>query len=150
MQKLNLPVYQFQIQKEGDKAFIYDAHRKKYIALTPEEWVRQHFLKFLIKEKNYAPGLIATEKTIQFNNLTRRCDIVLYNKQGKPLGIVECKSYSERIGQHVFDQIARYTIPLKVKLLIVTNGMEHYACLLDSGQGTYHFLKDIPEADQLI
>lgn len=144
MQVLNLPTYQFKIKSSENKLFIFDIVRKKYVVLTPEEWVRQHFLHYLIEEKQYPISLIAVEKQLTINNLTKRTDILVFNTQGKPEIIVECKAPNIPISQHTFDQIARYNLKLNATFLIVSNGLEHFYCTLDFKNETYQFLKEIP------
>lgn len=144
MQKLNLPIYSIKLKKKGNKTLVFDPIRKKYIVLTPEEWVRQNFIQFLINEKNYPASLIAIEMGIDLLNTKKRCDIVLYNTKGLPHMIVECKAPSIKISQDTFDQIARYNMTLKTDLLVVTNGMQHYICIMDHQDKLYNFLKEIP------
>lgn len=144
MQKLNLPIYSIKLKKDKNKTFVFDPIRKKYINLTPEEWVRQNFIQFLIVEKNYPASLMAVEMGIDLLNTKKRCDIVLYNTKGLPHMIVECKAPSIKISQDTFDQIARYNMTLKTDLLIVTNGLQHYVCMMDHQNQRYHFLKEIP------
>jgi len=145
MQELNLPNYSLKLKKEGNKNFIFDSIRKKYLVLTHEEWVRQNFIQFLIQEKGYPASLIAIEMGIDVLNTKKRCDIVLFNNEGKAHIIVECKAPSIKISQDTFDQIARYNLTLKTDLLIVTNGLEHYTCIMDHENEQYQFLKEIPE-----
>jgi len=144
MQKLNLPIYSIKLKKDENKTFVFDPIRKKYIILTPEEWVRQNFIQFLIEEKKYPASLMAVEMGIDLLNTKKRCDIVLYNTKGLPHMIVECKAPSTKISQDTFDQIARYNMSLKTDLLIVTNGIQHYICMMDHKNQRYHFLKEIP------
>ena len=144
MQKLNLPIYHFKLKKNKNKTYIFDQIRKKYMVLTPEEWVRQHFVKFLIDEKKYPVSLIAIEKQLTINNLKKRSDILVFNAKGKPDVIVECKSPSVKITQDTFDQIARYNLKLQANYLVVTNGLEHFYCKMDFENETYVFLKEIP------
>ncbi|PKV65036.1 MULTISPECIES: type I restriction enzyme HsdR N-terminal domain-containing protein [unclassified Polaribacter] len=144
MQKLNLPTYNFKLKSSENKMLIFDKLRKKYIVLTPEEWVRQHFVYFLIEEKKYPVTLIALEKQLTINNLKKRSDILIFNTDGKPEIIVECKAPSIKITQNTFDQIARYNLKLRANYLIVTNGLEHFYCKMDFKNETYIFLKDIP------
>ena len=144
MQKLNLPIYSIKLKKEENKTLVFDPIRKKHIILTPEEWVRQNFIKFLIEEKNYPASLMAVEMEIDLFNTKKRCDIVLYNTKGLPHMIVECKAPSIKISQDTFDQIARYNMKLKTDLLVVTNGLQHYVCMIDYQNQCYHFLKEIP------
>lgn len=144
MQKLNLPTYDFKLKSNQNKTLIFDNLRKKYLVLTPEEWVRQHFVQFLIDEKKYPISLIALEKQLTINNLKKRSDILIFNKEGNHEIIVECKAPSIKITQDTFDQIARYNLKLKAKFLIVTNGLEHFYCKMDFKNKTYIFLKEIP------
>ncbi len=144
MQKLNLPFYDFKLKSNEKHTLIFDNLRKKYLVLTPEEWVRQHFVRFLVDEKNYPTTLIAIEKELKINNLKKRTDIVVFNSDGVPDVLVECKSPKIKITQAAFDQIARYNLKLKANYLIVTNGLEHYFCKMDFENETYIFLKDIP------
>ena len=145
MQKLNLPEYKLKLRKENNKPFVFDIFRKKYVSLTPEEWVRQQFAQYLINELDYPPNLIATEYSLKINLLSKRCDIVAFNRKGEPVVIVECKSPTVNITQDVFDQIATYNMNLNVKILIVTNGLKHYCCIADKNNSSYTFLEDIPK-----
>jgi hypothetical protein len=145
MQKLNLPNYKFRVKSNENKTLIFDNLRKKYMVLTPEEWVRQHFVQFLIQEKKYPVSLIALEKQLTINNRKKRTDILVFNKEGSPEIIVECKAPKIKITQATFDQIARYNLKLKANFLIVTNGLEHFYCKMDFEKETYIFLKDIPD-----
>ena len=123
---------------------IFDNLRKKYLVLTPEEWVRQHFVNYLINDKHYPASLIALEKQLVINNRKKRTDILIFNKKGTPEIIVECKAPSIKITQDTFDQIARYNLKLNANYLIVTNGLQHFYCKMDFENETYIFLKDIP------
>lgn len=145
MQTLNLPTYKFRIKSNENKLFIFDILRKKYVVLTPEEWVRQHFVHFLIEEKNYPISLIAIEKKLTINGLTKRTDILVFNTNGEPHIIVECKAPSIKINQATFDQIARYNLKLQSHFLIVTNGLEHFYCSMDFKNECYNFLTEIPD-----
>jgi hypothetical protein len=144
MQKLNLPTYNFKFKSSENKTLIFDKLRKKYMVLTPEEWVRQHFVYFLIEEKKYPISLIALEKQLTINNRKKRTDILVFNTAGNPEIIVECKAPSIKITQATFDQIARYNLKLKATYLIVTNGLEHFYCKMDFENETYIFLKEVP------
>jgi hypothetical protein len=144
MQKLNLPKYNFKLKNSENKVLIFDNLRKKYLVLTPEEWVRQHFVQYLIDEKRYPASLIALEKQLVINNRKKRTDILIFNKNGTPEIIVECKAPSIKITQDAFDQIARYNLKLNAHYLIVTNGLQHFYCKMDFENETYIFLKDIP------
>jgi hypothetical protein len=144
MQKLNLPNYKFKLKSSENKTLIFDNLRKKYFVLTPEEWVRQHFVQFLIDEKKYPVSLIAIEKQLTINNRKKRTDILVFNTDGNPDIIVECKAPQIKITQATFDQIARYNLKLKANYLIVTNGLDHFYCKMDFEKETYIFLKEIP------
>lgn len=144
MQQLNLPQYNFKLKNNEKHTLIFDEFRKKYVVLTPEEWVRQHFVTFLMKEKNYPISLIAIEKQLIVNNLKKRSDILIFSSNGLPNIIVECKAPHINITQETFDQIARYNLKLNANYLIVTNGLDHYFCKLDIENQQYIFLEDIP------
>lgn len=144
MQNLNLPTYNFKLKNSENKTLIFDKLRKKYLVLTPEEWVRQHFVHFLIDQKKYPVSLIALEKQLIINNRKKRTDILVFNAFGNHHILVECKAPSIKITQETFDQIARYNLKLKATYLIVTNGLEHFYCKMDFDNETYIFLKDIP------
>ncbi len=145
MVKLNLPMYAYKIKNRENKLYIFDIVRKKYVVLTPEEWVRQNFMNYLIINKNYPKSIIAIEKQLNFNGLIKRTDILVFDKMGLPDIIVECKAPSIKISQETFDQIARYNLKLDANYLIVTNGLEHFYCKLDHRNKRYIFLKEIPE-----
>ncbi len=149
MLSLNLPSYEPKISEREGKRFIFDILRKKYIALTPEEWVRQNFVHFLINFKGFPKGLLANEITITLNNTIKRCDTVLYSRNMSAKLIVEYKAPHINITQAVFDQITRYNMVLKVDYLIVTNGINHYCCKMDYINNSYSFLKNIPSYDTL-
>ena len=144
MLELNLPHYEFSV-KQSLPVKIFDFIRKKYVALTPEEWVRQNFLKYLVEEKNYPPSLIFLEQTLKVFKMQKRCDAVVYDKKGAPLVIIEFKAPEVALTQKVFDQIARYNISLKVNYLIVSNGLEHFCCSIDANTKSVRFMDDIPE-----
>ena len=144
MELLNLPPYQFKLKKADDRVQIFDAIRKKYVVLTPEEWVRQNFLQYLIQEKNYPSSLIVLEASLKYNQLQKRADVLVYDKSGIPLLMVECKAPSVKITQDTFDQVARYNMIFKVKYLIVTNGLNHFCCLMDYSDNSYRYLEMIP------
>ena len=145
MQKLNFPEYQFRFKSSENKVSIFDQIRKKFIILTPEEWVRQHTIHFLIKQKEYPESLINVEKLIKINDLKKRYDIVIFNPDGSIYLIVECKSPDVKISQEVFDQIARYNLTLQAEYLMITNGISHYYCQMDYNHKKYTFLRDIPD-----
>jgi len=145
MEKLNLPGITARIRdgKNGKKE-IFDEIRKKFVNLTPEEWVRQHFLHFMIARLGFPASLIVVEAAIKYNKMVKRFDILVYRADGKPCMMVECKSPGVEITQAVFDQVAMYNMTLMVDYLAVTNGMAHYACKIDHENRTYAFLRDIP------
>jgi hypothetical protein len=145
MQKLNLPTYPFKLKSNEKQTLIFDNLRKRYFVLTPEEWVRQHFVQFLIEEKKYPVSLIAIEKQLTINALKKRTDIVVFDKSGNPDIIVECKAPHIKIAQDTFDQIARYNLKLNAKYLIVTNGLDHFFCKMDFENENYIFLEEIPD-----
>ncbi len=142
--ELNLPTYSFRIKKEGNKQLIYDNIRKKFLVLTPEEWVRQNFIQFLIKEKGFSASLMAIETGLKINLNQFRADLLVYNRSGNPLLVVEFKAPQVKISQDTFNQIARYNMKFRVPYLIVSNGLDHYCCQLDFEQENYVFLKEIP------
>ncbi|MFV0328903.1 MAG: type I restriction enzyme HsdR N-terminal domain-containing protein [Dysgonomonas sp.] len=144
MLNLNLPPFNINVKKTDGKLSVWDPLRRKFVALTPEEWVRQHFVNFLLTEKGYPSALIANEIQINLNNQKRRCDSVIYDRNLTPLMIVEYKAPDVNITQAVFDQIVRYNIVLKVKYLIVSNGMNHFCCEMNYIDQTFCYLPDIP------
>lgn len=145
MINLNLPTYILKIKNIENKFYVFDIIRKKYVHLNHEEWVRQNFIHFLIEEKFYPKSLISVEKQLKINNLSKRTDILIFDKNGLPNIIVECKAPSIKITQETFDQIARYNLKLNANYLIVTNGIQHYYCKMDHQEMKYIFLKDIPK-----
>ena len=149
MLQLNLPIFQPNLKKTEGEVFIFDQIRKRYLLLTPEEWVRQNFINYLISDKGYPLSLMENEATIKLNNMTRRCDTVVYNNKLKPLAIVEYKRPNVKIDQQVFDQIARYNIVLRVDFLIVSNGLSHFCCKMNYEEQSYSFLESIPKYNEL-
>jgi len=144
MFELNLPSFDVKISSEGEKKRVFDFIRRRYVALTPEEWVRQHFVHFLADEKDYPPSLMANEVQLKLNGMSRRCDTVVYDRSLTPRVIVEYKAPTVEITQKVFDQICRYNLVLRVDYLIVSNGLSHYCCRVDYASQGYSFLPDIP------
>ena len=149
MQELNFPTFEYRFKSTENKVSIFDVIRKKFIILQPEEWVRQHCVHYLINIKNYPKSLINVEKELSINGLKKRYDIVVFNSNGSIRLIVECKSYTVKIDQHTFDQIARYNLALNADYLMVTNGINHYYCLMDQKEKQYTFLEDIPDYNKL-
>lgn len=150
MLELNLPSYNKKVTHKDDKPFILDVIRRQYVALTPEEWVRQHFVHYLIEHKGYPQSLMANEVNLKLNGMSRRCDTVVYDRSLNPRVIVEYKAPTVQITQQVFDQICRYNMVLQVDYLIVSNGLAHYCCKIDYTTRSYSFLQDIPEYSQLL
>jgi len=144
MQKLNFPEYAFRFKNTENKVAIFDEIRKKFIILTPEEWVRQHVVHFLLTAKNFPKSHVNVEKVVKVNGMNKRYDIVVYRPNGTILLIVECKAPSVVISQATFDQIARYNMTLNSGYLMVTNGLNHYFCQMDNEAERYIFLRDIP------
>ncbi len=145
MQPLNFPNYQFRFKNSENKVSIFDEIRKKFIILTPEEWVRQNVVRYLLEECNYPKSLINVEKALKINGLTKRYDVVVFNNDGSINILVECKSTDIKISQTVFDQIARYNMTLKSNYLMLTNGLNHYFCKMDFENEKYFFLKNLPK-----
>jgi hypothetical protein len=149
MFRLNLPQYEIKISEKDGKRMIFDFLRRKYVALTPEEWVRQHFVHFLIEHKGYPKGLIGNEIELQIGAKRLRCDSILYNKMAQPQMIIEYKAPTIPIQQKVFQQISTYNLLLKVDYLIVSNGIQHYCCKMDYDNQKCLFLEGIPEYEKL-
>jgi hypothetical protein len=145
MIKLNLPQFTFRIKSKENKLYIFDPNRKKQVLLTEEEWVRQHFVEYLVRMKKYPRSLIAVEKQCTVEGLAKRTDVLVFDRQGEIDIIVECKAPGVRIDQEVFDQIARYNLALNARYLVVTNGMDHFYCQMDLEKEAYRFLPDIPD-----
>ena len=144
MPQLNLPNAALKTKLVEGTTQVFDAVRKKYLVLTPEEWVRQHFIHYLNKEKNYPLGLMGVEQMVKYNAMQTRADIVLYTADGKPNVIVECKAPKVKITQDAFNQIAKYNFKLKVDFLVVTNGMQHFCCAMDYENNKITFLEEVP------
>jgi hypothetical protein len=142
---LNFPVYSFRFKNSENKVAIFDEIRKKFILLTPEEWVRQHTIQFLLNENQYPKSYINVEKLIKINDLSKRYDVVVFQPNGEIFLLIECKAPEVQITQQTFDQIARYNLVLKAKYLMVTNGLNHYFCQMDFENEKYVFLKELPE-----
>ncbi|HEY4628679.1 type I restriction enzyme HsdR N-terminal domain-containing protein [Flavobacterium sp.] len=144
MQQLNFPSYSFRFKNNENKVAIFDEIRKKFVILTPEEWVRQHVVQFLLQEKKYPKSYINIEKLLKINDLKKRYDIVVFNPDGSIFILVECKAPEIKISQDTFDQIARYNMTLNAQYLMVTNGHNHYFCQMDYEQELYKFLQELP------
>ena len=150
MYELNLPKYGIKIANENGHLTIFDVLRRKYVALTPEEWVRQHFVHYLIGHKGYPQTLMANEIQLAIGNKKLRCDSVLYDRSLKPRMIIEYKAPTINITQKVFDQITVYNMLLHVDYLVVSNGIKHYCCQMDYDNQKYLFLEDIPDYQEII
>ena len=144
MQKLNFQLYNFRFKNNENKVSIFDEIRKKFIILTPEEWVRQHVVQFLLEEKKYPKSLINVEKVLKINGLRKRYDVVVFNSDGSIFILIECKAPEIKITQATFDQIARYNMTMNAQFLMVTNGLNHYFCQMDYENEKYTFLENLP------
>ena len=143
--EINLPPYEIKLREQDGKRQILDFLRRKYVSLTPEEWVRQHFVNYLLNYKGYPKGLLANEVELRVGEKKLRCDTLLYNKGLQPQMIIEYKAPDIELTQRVFDQITAYNFLLHVDYLVVSNGMQHYCCRMDYARHSYAFLQDIPE-----
>ena len=150
MLQLNLPQYSFRIKKQNEKLVIFDSQRKRYVALTPEEWVRQNFIHFLIEEKGYPAAYLAIEKQLNMNGMKKRCDAILYNEHALPFLIIELKAPNVAISQATFDQVAVYNAKLKVDFFIISNGIEHFCCKVNLETARYEFFPEIPDFNQIV
>lgn len=146
---LNLPQYPIKVTRLNGRTVVFDELRRKYVVLTPEEWVRQHFVHYLIHQKGYPQGLVANEIPLTLNGTAKRCDTIVYDRTAHPRVIVEYKAPHVEITQKVFSQISRYNMALHVDYLIVSNGLQHYCCRMDYEAHTYRFLPEIPQYDEL-
>lgn len=147
---LNLPEYETKIAEKDGKSAIFDNLRRCYVALTPEEWVRQHFVHYLLERRDYPATLMANEVSLTLNNTKRRCDTVVYDRNLRPRMIIEYKAPSVKITRNVFAQISRYNIVLRVDYLVISNGLQHYCCKMDYERNSYSFLNDIPDYKEII
>ncbi len=144
MQALNFPSFNFSIKEDEKGWVIFDILRKKFLVLTPEEWVRQHVVHFLIEHRNFPKSLMHIEASIKLGKLSKRCDVIVYNKMQQPIVLVECKKTSHKLTQADFDQISRYNMALNVPYFLLTNGLEHYFFYADQQAQCYKALPDIP------
>jgi hypothetical protein len=150
LKQLNLPGYSFKIIVNGGEERIFDQMRRKFVKLTPEEWVRQNFVQYLVQEGGYPPGLLGIEMQFGHNRLKRRTDILVHNRNGKPVMIVECKSPDVNLTEKVFDQVVDYNRKFQVPYLVVTNGLHHYACRFSDDFRSWEYLMVIPLYGELI
>ncbi|MBR6284487.1 MAG: type I restriction enzyme HsdR N-terminal domain-containing protein [Muribaculaceae bacterium] len=150
MMRLNLPEYAFSVKKnEEGQLQIFDSLRKRYVSLTPEEWVRQHFVRYLITERHYPQALMGNEVSLTQNGIKRRCDTLVADSLGQPLVIIEYKAPSVPVTQATFDQVVRYNMVFHAQYLMVSNGMSHYCCRIDYATNTYAFLPQIPDYSEI-
>lgn len=146
---LNLPAAELKIQQRGDASEVFDPLRKRYVSLTDEEWVRQHVIAFLATDKKVPMHMMSSEKGILVNKLPKRFDILVHDKHGKPVMIVECKAPQIAIDEDVFYQAARYNFTLQVKFLLLTNGLQHHCAEIDYINGKVTFLNSIPSYNEM-
>lgn len=149
LQPLNLPPYPFKISDDNGQLTLFDEIRKKHIVITPEEWVRQHFVQYLINQKKYPKTLIKLEGGLRLHGMAKRTDIVVFNTTGDKILMIECKAPAVAINQKVFDQIARYNMTHRIALLAVSNGLQHYYCQIDFENQAYKFISELPAYDEL-
>lgn len=142
--QLNFPSYPFRLRSEEGRRQIFDEIRRKWVALTPEEWVRQHLARFLVEEKAFPASLIGIEKTIEVNGLRKRFDILAHDRTGRAVLLAECKAPDVEITQEVFDQAARYNMTTGVDIIVISNGIRNYCCRADHESRSYRFLPEIP------
>lgn len=147
IRSLSLPKAQLKLTRKGERIFVWCVVRKKTLVLTPEEWVRQHLIHYLINDKQVPIGLIAAEMPLKVNDLDRRCDVVVFNRSGKPVLIVECKAPEIGLDEKVFQQIAHYNFSLGVDLLMVTNGLHHVVSRIDREENRLVMLEGLPDMD---
>ena len=147
MQPLNLPSLDLEIVEKGGEKVVFDPIRKKHLLLTPEEWVRQHFVQYLINQHGYAKSLIKLEGGLSYNKLRKRTDILVYNRRGEPFMLVECKAAHIPLNQKVFQQASTYNKTIRAKYLVVTNGLSHYCCEINHDLNTFQFLEGFPGFD---
>lgn len=150
MQPLNFPVYSFKTDIKNGQTTIFDPIRKRYVALTPEEWVRQHLIRFLTEERGVPPTLLASERGLMVNGLNQRFDLVVFAKNGAPLMIVECKAPSVKLSEDTFHQAIRYNITLKAHFLLISNGLEHHIAFIDYTTAQLKFLRQIPTYSEMM
>jgi len=148
--ELNLPLAELRIKKQNGKDYVFDRLRKQFVRLTPEEYVRQQFVSFLIEHKGYPSSRLANEISITLGNVRKRCDTVLYDNYLQPVMIIEYKAPTTIISQKTFDQIARYNFALQVPWLIISNGIQHFCCRTDREKNEYAFVNEIPEYEKIV
>jgi hypothetical protein len=149
MERLNLPSYSFSVKHVEEKKLIFDKLRRKYVSLTPEEWVRQHFIQYLVDEKKYPVGLISVERGFDLYKTKKRTDILIFNQLGNPWVLVECKAPSVQVNSLWFDQAFAYNLSIKASFIMLTNGMSHFCMKVKPDFTGVDFLKEIPAFDKL-
>jgi hypothetical protein len=149
MQQLNFPAYNFKFRNHNNRQEIFDPVRRKYVALTPEEWVRQHIIAFLTGNKGYPVSMIGVEKQLILNKQQKRFDLVVFNRNANPLLLIECKAPGVEITEKTFDQAARYNMLLRAEYFLISNGLEHYTCRIDYEHKLYVFIEEIPHFDEV-
>ena len=145
MSSLNLPSFDWDIRESKGSSTIFDPLRKKHIILTPEEWVRQHFTQYLIQHLKYPKSLIQLERGHAYNTLAKRTDILVYGRSGSPFMLIECKASHIKIDEKVFHQASVYNKTIRAKYLVVTNGVQHFCCLIDQASSSFTFMDELPE-----
>ena len=143
--KLTLPEFPIKTRVFGELQHVFDPIRRKYVALTPEEWVRQHFINYLIEYKNYPAGLLAVEHPVMVNKMQQRVDIAAFSRDGSPLLVVECKAPEVKLSHSVFEQASRYNLTLRAPLLAVTNGIKHFCSRVNLEQQSFTMLRELPD-----
>ncbi|GJM30163.1 MAG: restriction endonuclease subunit R [Cyclobacteriaceae bacterium] len=144
MIKLNLPDYPLKTRCQGNQDFIFDQFRKKYVLLTPEEWVRQHFLNYLVNDLGYPKSLVKVESGLSVNRMGKRTDILVYSQQIKPFLLIECKAANVPLSDKTFDQLSLYNQAIRAEYLVITNGIKHYCCFMDYETNSYQFQSQLP------
>lgn len=145
MQQLNFPHFEFKLRNHNNRQEIFDPIRRKYVTLTPEEWVRQHLIAYLIEVKGYPVSIIGVEKQLLLNKLPKRFDLVVFGRNAAPFLLVECKAPGVAISEKTFDQAARYNMLLQAEYFLITNGLEHYTCRIDYENKQYIFIEEVPD-----
>lgn len=145
MVELNIPSQDIDIKIIESKNYIFDLIRKKYLILTPEEWVRQNLVRYFINDLNYPKGLIKTESSLKYNNLKKRSDILIFNNDMTHFLVVECKSYKLKLNKSHISQSAMYNKIYKSKYLMISNGLDHIVCKYDWNNDSFEFMKSIPK-----
>ena len=145
MVNLNLPTFPFELKQDHDQILIFDFLRKRYVVLTPEEWVRQHFTNYIITHLNYPRSLVKVEGGLRFNKLQKRSDIVVFNREGNPWMVIECKAPDLKLSDRTVHQASVYNHSLKAKYLVITNGLTHICCEIDWANSKTIILQTMPQ-----